>query len=56
MTDVQPPLTVSRWRKAGGATPPCPNCGRCLGIRFGKWRENGRDAWLCDECGEFEVI
>lgn len=54
------PLTVAAWRRtanlAEDATPKCPGCKRHLGIRLGIWRDNGRDAWLCDRCGEFEAI
>jgi len=55
-------LTPQQWRElpnnAEIATPLCPNpnCNRHLGIRIGLWRDNGRDAWLCDKCGEFEAV
>lgn len=52
-------LTPALWRMADSgdrATPPCPHCSRPLGIRFGVWRDNGRDAWLCDKCGEWEAV
>jgi predicted RNA-binding Zn-ribbon protein involved in translation (DUF1610 family) len=55
----KPLLTVYKWRATeviAGATPLCPNCGRHLGIRLGIWRDNGRDAWLCDKCGEWEAV
>jgi hypothetical protein len=52
-------LTPEMWQRTDNgekATPPCPHCGRHLGIRFGVWRVNGLDAWLCDKCGEWEAI
>lgn len=53
-------MSVYRWRREGDmaadATPKCPHCGRHLGIRLGIWRDNGRDAWLCDKDGEFEQV
>lgn len=48
-----------QWRRqddGSQATPKCPCCGMHLGIRLGVWRGNGRDAWLCDKCGEFEQV
>lgn len=59
MTTDEPtrlPVTVRQWRAEtpDAETPRCPNCGRLLGIRNGMWRDNGRDAWLCENCGEME--
>lgn len=57
MPNDQPMLTVARWRRnPDAATPPCPHCGQSLGIRLGVWRDSGRDAWLCDKCGEWDVV
>lgn len=62
MTEAEPTppqsLTVAQWRRAGNgeaATPHCPDCGAALGIRLGIWRDNCRDAWVC-ECGERESV
>ena len=51
------PITVADWRCSelpeDLATPPCPKCGRSLGIRDAMWTDTGRDMWLCETCGEF---
>jgi Zn ribbon nucleic-acid-binding protein len=53
-------MSVAQWRRAEdmaiAATPKCPHCDRHLGIRLGVWRDNGRDAWLCVKCGEWEAV
>lgn len=62
MSDAPPKplLTPGRWcaenPRGGLATPRCPKCTWHLGIRFGMWRDNGRDAWLCEQCGEWEAV
>ena len=59
MTERATTITPMQWRRSDDgsqATPKCPNCGRHLGILPGMWRDNNRDAWLCDQCGEFEQV
>lgn len=62
MSDAPPKplLTPGRWRaedpRGEQATPRCPKCNSHMGIRLGMWRDNGRDAWLCDQCGEWEAV
>lgn len=46
--------TIAHWKRddPDGATPPCPDCGRLLGIRLAMFTRSGRDAWICDDCNK----
>jgi hypothetical protein len=46
--------TVRQWQRdcnesgTDQATPKCPLCGRCLGVREAMYNPSGTDEWLCD--------
>jgi hypothetical protein len=52
--DNLPLPTVKQWQRdcreaaQDQATPKCPGCGGCLGIREAMYNESGTDEWLCD--------
>jgi ribosomal protein L37AE/L43A len=51
MSDLMP---VEQWQREhpDDATPPCPKCGRHLGVFMKMWSSKFWDVWLCEECDE----